>query len=135
MRSSRTARQMVGSLSAAAVSVLLLGGAAAVASDGSAGHGLRTSTTQTAEDGLQLAAFSTSELAPAAGWTSAYDLSGHGLSGHGLSGHGLNGHGLNGHGLNGHGLNGHGLSGHGLSAAGSSTAGHGLQATSYGHGL
>src|SRR4051812_19478988 len=125
MRSSRTARQMVGSLSAAAVSVLLLGGAAAVASDGSAGHGLRTSTTQTAEDGLQLAAFSTSELAPAAGWTSAYDLSGHGLSGHGLSGHGLNGHGLNGH----------GLSGHGLSAAGSSTAGHGLQATSYGHGL
>src|SRR4051794_41881790 len=69
MRSSRTARQMVGSLSAAAVSVLLLGGAAAVTSDGSAGHGLRTGTTQNAGDDLQLSAFSISWLTPAAGWT------------------------------------------------------------------
>jgi hypothetical protein len=56
MRSSRTARKIVGSLSVAAVSVLLLGGAAAVASDGSAGHGLRTDVKPSAGHGLNMAA-------------------------------------------------------------------------------
>ena len=99
MRSSRTARKIVGSLSAAAVSVLLLGGAAAVATDGSAGHGLRKDTRPSAGHALSLTATSTSTK------------DGHGLpkTGHGLS---TTGDGLS-------------TTGHGLQAS-SSTLGHGL---------
>jgi hypothetical protein len=80
MRFSRTARRIVGPLSAAAVSVLLLGGAAAVASDGSAGHGLRTDVRPIAGHGLNAAAGTSTTTGHGLG------TRGHGLS---LSGHGL----------------------------------------------
>jgi len=41
MRSSRTARKIVGAVAAGAVSALLLGGVAAVTADDTAGHGIK----------------------------------------------------------------------------------------------
>ena len=55
MRSSRTTRKIVGAVSAAAVSVLLLGGAAAATSGDTAGHGLRHGGNYSAGHGLKAA--------------------------------------------------------------------------------
>jgi hypothetical protein len=88
MRSSRTARKIVGSLSVAAVSVLLLGGAAAVASDGSAGHGLRTDVRPSAGHGLNLVAGTTAGRGLKADRPSSSTF-GHGLQTSPTYGHGL----------------------------------------------
>jgi len=53
MRSSRTTRKVIGALSAAAVSALLLGGTAAIALDDTAGHGMRYDRTYSAGHGLK----------------------------------------------------------------------------------
>lgn len=53
MRSSRTARTVIGAVSAAAVSLLLIGGAAAATAGDTAGHGLQSKVSTSAGHGLK----------------------------------------------------------------------------------